>query len=114
VPETPAADDAAGLRAANARLRELLGERDERIEWLAAENAVLREQLAALGSQVEALAAQVKSNSRNSSKPPSSDGPAKPAPKSLRGRSGLTLRLPPAHSLLAEILARLRALPVIS
>jgi transposase len=88
VPETPAADDAAGLRAANVRLRELLGERDERIEVLAAENAVLREQLAALGSQVEALAAQVKSNSRNSSKPPSSDGPAKPAPKSLRGKSG--------------------------
>jgi transposase len=87
VPETPAADDAAGLRAANARLRELLGERDERIESLAAENAALREQLAALGSQVEALAAQVKSNSRNSSKPPSSDGPAKPAPKSLRGKS---------------------------
>ena len=81
MPETPAADDAAGLRAANVRLRELLAGRDGRI-------AALEEQLAGLGAQVEALAAQVKLNSRNSSKPPSPDGLAKPAPKSLRGKSG--------------------------
>jgi transposase len=83
VPEVPGVPDSGdgGLRAANARLRELLAERD-------AEIGLLREQLAVLQSQVADLAAQVKSSSRNSSKPPSSDGPAKPAPKSLRGKSG--------------------------
>ncbi len=82
MPESPAdPDDAAGLRAANARLRELLAERD-------AEIGLLREAVAGLQSQVADLAAQVKANSRNSSKPPSSDGLAKPAPKSLRGKSG--------------------------
>lgn len=77
-----------GLRAANARLRELLAGRDARIAEQAAEIALLRETLAGLQSQVADLAAQVKTNSRNSSKPPSSDGPAKPSPKSLRGKSG--------------------------
>ena len=89
VPEALAVpDDAAGLRAANARLRELLAERDERLAERDAEIGLLREQLAVLQSQVADLAARVRSNSRNSSKPPSSDGPAKPAPKSLRGKSG--------------------------
>jgi hypothetical protein len=83
VPEIPGGHDGgdAGLRAANARLRELVAERD-------AEIAVLREQLSGLQSQVADLAARVASSSRNSSKPPSSDGLAKPAPKSLRGKSG--------------------------
>ena len=82
VPETPpVSGDAAGLRAANARLRELLAGRDEAV-------ALLTEQLRVLQSQVADLSAQVKSNSRNSSKPPSSDGLARPAPKSLRKKSG--------------------------
>ena len=87
VPGVPGSGDGA-LRAANARLRELLAERDARIAEQAAENAALREALAELQSQVADLAAQVKANSRNSSRPPSSDGPAKPSPKSLRGKSG--------------------------
>jgi GntR family transcriptional regulator len=76
-----ASDDVAGLRVANARLCVQLAERD-------AEIAVLREQLAGLQSQVADLAARVRANSQNSSKPPSSDGLAKPPPKSLRGKSG--------------------------
>jgi transposase len=87
MPGVPDSGDG-GLRAANARLRELLAERDARIAEQAAGIAALRGALAELQSQVADLAAQVKTTSRNSSKPPSSDGPAKPAPKSLRGKSG--------------------------
>src|ERR1700678_3332558 len=73
-----------GLRTANARLRELLAGKDEIIVALQVQVAKIAE----LEARVEALAAQVKQNSRNSSKPPSSDGLAKPAPKSLRKKSG--------------------------
>jgi transposase len=44
--------------------------------------------IAGQDAEIADLAARVGSNSRNSSKPPSSDGLAKPAPKSLRGKSG--------------------------
>jgi transposase len=90
VPEVAGVPDSGetGLRAANARLRELLTERDARLAERDAEIAELRMQLSAVQSQLADLAAQVKANSRNSSKPPSSDGPGKPAPKSLRGKSG--------------------------
>jgi transposase len=73
--------DAAGLRAANARLRELLAVRDAQI-------VVLRGQVEQLAAQVADLAARVKQNSRNSSKPPSADGLGKPAPQSLRKKTG--------------------------
>jgi transposase len=90
VPEVTGVPDSgdAGLRAAGARLRELLAERDARIAEQDAEIAVLREYLAGLQSQVADLAARLRANSQNSSRPPSSDGLAKPAPKSLRAKSG--------------------------
>jgi len=50
-----------------------------------AEQAGLIEKLMA---EIAELRARLNMNSRNSSKPPSSDGYAKPAPKSRRKRSG--------------------------
>jgi transposase len=44
--------------------------------------------LAEANARIAELEARLGKNSRNSSKPPSSDGPGKPALKSLRGKSG--------------------------
>ena len=63
---------AAALRAANGRLRQLLRERD-------AQTAELRTVVAV---------ARVRASSKNSSRPPSSDGLGKPTPKSLRKKTG--------------------------
>lgn len=50
----------------------------------------LQEQVQILQKRIDALEARLAQNSDNSSKPPSSDGYAKPAPKSLRKKSGLS------------------------
>jgi transposase len=56
-------------------------------EELAALVVELRAEVAALRDENAGLRAQLGQNGRSSSKPPSSDGPAKPAPKSLRAKS---------------------------
>ncbi|MGW4565517.1 DUF6444 domain-containing protein [Streptomyces sp. NPDC004561] len=55
---------------------------------LRSELAATRAELADARVRIVDLEARLGQNSKNSAKPPSSDGLAKPAPKSLRGRSG--------------------------
>jgi transposase len=55
---------------------------------LLALNAELAVRLEQALARIAELEARLKQSSANSSRPPSSDGLAKPAPKSLRGRSG--------------------------
>lgn len=63
-------------------------QKDELLAELWTENQFLRQQLAVLEGRIKELEARGAKTSRNSSKPPSSDGLQKPKPKSQRKRSG--------------------------
>ena len=69
------------LTAAMAAQQELLEQSEKRI-------AELTQTIEALNQKIAELTEQSNKNSRNSSKPPSTDGLSKPAPKSLRKSSG--------------------------
>lgn len=62
-------------------LLEIIAEQNKIIERLTAE-------LASAKAEIAELKEKLNQNSRNSSKPPSTDGYEKPAPKSLRKKSG--------------------------
>ena len=58
------------------------------VKAMSATIEVMSGTLDGLRAEIAALRAQLGTNSKNSSKPPSSDGLGKPAPRSLRGRGG--------------------------
>src|SRR5512144_2126431 len=66
-------------------------------EELAALVVALQARIIEQDAEIAELRRQLAASSRNSSKPPSADGLDKPAPKSLRGRSGRKPGGQPGH-----------------
>jgi hypothetical protein len=73
VPDEPVPDDAAGLRAANARLRELLAGRDAEIARLRAEQDAGRELIRRLGLRLAELERRLDMDSSDSGTPSSKE-----------------------------------------
>lgn len=88
---------AEGLVVADTGMCSGCAERDQRIAALEAENAALRDRVQHLEERLQALETRLAQDSQNSNKPPSSDGYTKPAPKSLRQKSGRKSGGQPGH-----------------
>lgn len=75
----------------------VLMELSRNVDQLTADFAALKAENAALRQRVHTLEEQISKNSHNSHKPPSSDGLAKPKPKSLRPKSERPTGGQPGH-----------------
>jgi hypothetical protein len=86
VPDAPVPDDAAGLRAANARLRAVVEAKEAEIAALRAERDADREALRLLGLQVAELQRRLGMDSSNSGTPTSKEGIAAGEERKARQR----------------------------